>query len=61
MLQNEVAFRMQYVRCKNLVRNLIQALKCIWRICKHKVKLLTAEIEEIEDIVMHYGKVLQAK
>lgn len=52
---------MQYVLSEYLVRDILQAIQGVWRICEDDVELFMADGQEVEDIAVDGGDVVQAQ
>lgn len=50
MLKDKDTVVLQQVLLENQIGNLRQFFQGIWRVCKDKVKLLSARLDEAEDI-----------
>lgn len=50
MLKDKDAVVLQQVLLENQIGNLRQFFQSVWRVCKDKVKLLSARLDEAEDI-----------
>ena len=61
VLQNQIALRIDQAGIQNLVGNRFQTFKSVRRIGEHDVELLLADRNEIEDVVVHRGQVLQTQ
>ena len=61
VLQNQIALGVDQAGIQNLVWNRFQAFKSVRRIGEHDVELLLADRNEIEDVVVHRGQVLQTQ
>ena len=61
VLQNQIALGVDQAGIQNLVWNRFQAFESVRRIGEHDVELLLADRNEIEDVVVHRGQVLQAQ
>ena len=57
MLQNEIAFRMQDILLKHLVRKTFYALQSVWRVGKDDIELLSAYRKKVEYIGVDCGDV----
>ena len=61
VLQNQIALGIYQAGIQNLVGNRFQTFKSVRRIGEHDVELLLADRNEIEDVVVHRGQVLQTQ
>ena len=61
VLEDEIAFRMEYVLFKDLVRQCLQPLQGIRRIREDDIEFLPAYRQEVEHVVTHHGHITEAE
>lgn len=61
MLKNEISSRMQNIKFKNLIRNKFKTRYIIGRICKNHIEFQAAKRKKVEDIMLDYSNIRNAK